>query len=70
LAREDLEERAVAVIREVDALLSEFIELLKPYMDPVDEWALEREAFEIVRRLSSWLDAVVEAQERGGSRGG
>jgi hypothetical protein len=54
---EDLS-RAWVVIREIDLLLSQLIDILKPYIDPVDEWMLEKEAVEIIRKLSSWIEAV------------
>jgi hypothetical protein len=50
--------KAWTVIREIDLLLSELINTLKPYIDPIDEWMLEREAVEVIRKLSSWVEAV------------
>jgi hypothetical protein len=40
----ELEEKARAIIRQIDNLLIDLIDLLKPHMDPVDEWDLERDA--------------------------
>jgi hypothetical protein len=51
-------DKAWAVIKEIDLLLSELIDILKPHIDPIDEWTLEREAVEIIRKLSSWVEAV------------
>jgi hypothetical protein len=51
-------DKAWAVIKEIDLLLSELIDTLKPYIDPIDEWTLEREAVEVIRKLSSWIEAV------------
>lgn len=61
----ELEERARAIVREIELLLTNLTDLLKPYIDPVDEWDLERDAFEIVEKLSSWVEAVLEKRARG-----
>jgi hypothetical protein len=60
LSRESIavEERARAIIREIDKLLSDLIDLLKPYMDPIDQFELERDAYEIIKKLSAWIEAV------------
>jgi hypothetical protein len=58
----ELEGRARAIIKQIDSLLTEFIDLLKPHMDPVDQWELEKEAVWIAKALSSWVDAVVRSK--------
>jgi hypothetical protein len=63
-----LEEKAWAVIRQIDNLLSELIDLLKPYMDPIDEWELEREAVETIRDLASWVEAVARGDSNDNSQ--
>jgi hypothetical protein len=56
-----LEKRARAIIKQIDSLLTDLTDLLKSCMDPIDEWELERDAFEIVETLSSWVEAVMRS---------
>jgi hypothetical protein len=62
--------RAREIIREIDVLLTNLIDLLKPYMDPIDQWELERDAFEFIEKLSAWIEAVErEAEKKNENRG-
>jgi hypothetical protein len=56
-------DKAWEIVRQIDSLLTDLIGILKPYIDPVDEWDLERDAVEIVERLSSWVEAVSRVVE-------
>jgi len=56
--------RAREIIREIDVLLTNLIDLLKPYMDPIDQWELERDAFEFIEKLSAWIEAVEREAEK------
>jgi len=59
-------EKAWGMVEEVKRLLNDLTDYLKQYVDPVEEYDMDREYFEIIDMIEGWVRLAEKVGKRDG----